>query len=621
MKINGMRALKLTTCFMLGVIGFDVASASQPSNEELSQVAQSKKWQSLLHYRPQGILGQVYSEVDDERFFYAPNGATSALDELEATLVAMQKQQADDEAASCRFPARYNFLNHTFPNLNLVAGSCPAYSDWKSKVQGHSLSLIFPASYINSPSSMFGHTLLRLDGKQGHDLLSSAINFAAYTDPNDDEITFTVKGLTGGYPGYVSLMPYYEKVNEYNHIESRDIWEYKLMLSQDQIDEFIRHIWELNEIRFDYFFIDENCSYRLLTILEAVNPDWSLSEPFDYRTVPTDTIRSLTRAGLIGEVSFRPSKTTHIEHQRQQLSGPLRQLARDLADNPDKVAQENRFLQLAEQEKAQVLELAYQYNRYLDVKKKVNDPTLHARSLKLLSLRSKVMFKGIPFDDTPTPSVRDEEGHNTFRSLIAFGNTADHSYGEFGMRINYHDWLDSINGYREGSEIEMGDIRLRAYDNDVQLQRFDVLSIRSLGPRNRLSHPISWQVSGGYERWSVDGSSHNHLTLGGGATVKAGNALLYGMGNLQLAYGARYQHNWRGAVGPEVGALIQQPVFSLWTSARYWTSLDDNKDSAEFQVSGAYVLSTHHQLRLEWTTHEWGSDSEQDWRLSYVVYH
>ena len=61
-------------------------------------------------------------------------------------------------------------------------------------------------------------------------------------------------------------------------MESRDIWEYKLDLSQGQIDEFVRHIWELDKIRFDYFFVDENCSYRLLTILDAVNPEWNLSK-------------------------------------------------------------------------------------------------------------------------------------------------------------------------------------------------------------------------------------------------------------------------------------------------------------------------------------------------------
>lgn len=600
---------------------FTCAAVAMPSASELQQVSQSKKWLALLHYRPQGLSGTIYSEVDDERFFFAKNGAFSALDELKATILSLQKDQIGDTAASCRFPARLNFLQQTFPILNLKSGTCEQYQEWRSHIQGHSLSLIFPASYINSPSSMFGHTLLRLDGEQGHNLLSSAINFAAYTDPSDDEITFTVKGLTGGYPGYVSLVPYYEKVNEYNHIESRDIWEYKLNLNQKQINEFIRHIWELNEIRFDYYFIDENCSYRLLTMLEAVNPAWSLSEPFDYRTVPTDTIRSLHNEGLIGDITFRPSKTTHIEFQRLTLNGPLRQLARDVADDPDGVSKRSDYLNLSEKEKAQILELAYQYNRYLDVKKQVNDKTLHARSLKLLSLRSKVKFKGLPFEDTPTPVVRDEEGHNTFRSLLGAGYVADKAYAEFGMRINYHDWLDSSSGYREGSQIEMGNVRIRADEEDIQLQHFDVLNIRSLGPRNRLSHPISWQVNGGYERWASDGQSHNHLTLGAGATIKSGPALLYGLGNFQLAYGARYDHNWRNAVGPEIGMLIQQPKFSLWASGRYWLSLDDNPDSHLWQVSGSYVLSTHQQLRLEWANQSWDDHSEQDLRLSYVLYH
>jgi hypothetical protein len=621
MYVMNIHGLNLSFQALVVFLSFSVTQSHSLPLADIHNLAQSEKWKALLHYRPQGLSRDIYSEVDDERFFYAKNGSTSPKDELLETIKAMQLEQASDQAASCRFPARLKFIQKHFPQLNLQQGDCVAFNDWKSKIKGHSLSLIFPASYINSPSSMFGHTLLRLDGEQGHDLLSSAINFAAYTDPSDDEITFTIKGLTGGYPGYVSLVPYYEKVNEYNHIESRDIWEYKLNLSQLEIDEFIRHIWELNEIRFDYYFIDENCSYRLLTMLEAVNPDWVLSKRFDYRVVPTDTIRSLKDAGLIGEIHFRPSKTTHIAYQRQTLDEQLRSIARQIADDPNTVSNQDAYLELTEKEKAQVLELAYQYNRYLDVIKKMKDKTLHGRSLKLLSLRSKVNYKGKPFSDTPAPDVRDEQGHNTFRSLVSTGYTHETPYVELGMRINYHDLLDSISGYRQGSQIEMGNVRLRADDENLQLQHFDVLSIRSLGPRNRFSHPISWQVLGGYERWASDGLSHNYLRVGAGAAVKAGPGLFYGLGNIEMAYGARYDHNWRVAIAPEIGMLIQKQQFSLLSSVRYGASLDENAQSYELNVGGSYRVSTHQQLRAEWIAQSWDGRSEQDLRLSYVLYH
>ena len=591
---------------------FSVFAASQ-----FSALSQLPKWRALLHYQAQGLNNVEFSEVDDDRFFLSNAGKYDALAELSATVKAFKQLQQGDESPQCRFPARLKWLQKMLPEQNLKNISCPAYDDWYSKVKGDALFLIFPSSYINSPSSMFGHTLFRLDGKQGHQLLSSAINFAAFTDVNDDELTFTVKGLSGGYPGYVSLVPYYEKVNEYNHIESRDIWEYQLKLSNEQIQEFTRHIWELNEIRFDYFFIDENCSYRLLTLLDAVEPSWQLAAPFTSRTVPTDTIRALEQKGLIGEVTFRPSKTTLIDHQRLQLDDSLRTIARTLADDPYTMARDERFLNLTEKEKAQVLDIAYGYTRYLNLKKKDTDPTLLKRSLKLLSLRSKIDFKGDAYQPLIQPLVRDEHGHKTLRSSI--GATED--FLEIGFRINYHDWLDNLSGYREGAQIEMGDVRFRADESHLQLQHFDVISIRSLGARNRFSQPISWQVNGGYERWLSDDAGQWQITLGGGHGYETGPGTAYAFLQTQLANSDRYKNDWRLGVGAELGYLIQKDQFSVWLSVEHLTSVIQSGESRAYQVGLSVPLGRDQQIRLEWQQQQWRQLEEDEIRLTYAIYH
>jgi hypothetical protein len=579
------------------------------------------QWLALLHYEKQGLLNSVYSEVDDEKFFYSKTGKTDSVSELVATLSELQKNQDGDKSVFCRFPARLYFIQKNFPELSFKNKPCKAFDDWYGNVKGESLFLIFPASYMNSPSSMFGHTLLRLDGRQGHTLLSSAINFAAFTDPTDDELTFTVKGLSGGYPGYVSLVPYYEKVNEYNHIESRDIWEYELKLSVEDIQFFTRHIWELNEIRFDYFFVDENCSYRLLTLLNVINPEWKLSDEFNDRTIPTDSIRTLQRHNLIGDITYRPSKTSKINDQRRQLNVTQRKVARAIADDPYGYANQVEFKQLSNKEKARVLELAYDYNRYLNLREKVTDPELQKRSLKLLSLRSKIDYDGTAFSPVRMPATRDEEGHATYRSILSSGFLRDQGYAELGVRINYHDWLDSVAGYRNGAQIEMGNARFRATEDNIQLQHFDVISIRSLGPRNRFSQPVSWQVNGGYERWASDGKGHNQLRLTGGLAYQFGPGVAYGMAAAQLAYGDRYDHDFRLGVGPEVGYLIQKEKFNLWGSYELLQTIDDSSTSEKLKLSVTYTISTNRQLRLELQQQAWEGASENDMRLSYVIYH
>ena len=73
-------------------------------------------------------------------------------------------------------------------------------------------------------------------------LLAYSVNFAANADPEDNELVFSYKGLTGGYPGVVSVLPYFAKTNEYSHMEARDIWEYRLNLSQEEVDQFVRRV-------------------------------------------------------------------------------------------------------------------------------------------------------------------------------------------------------------------------------------------------------------------------------------------------------------------------------------------------------------------------------------------
>lgn len=84
----------------------------------------------------------------------------------------------------------------------------------------------------------------------------------------------------GGYPGLFALVPYQEKLSEYRSLENRDLWEYRLNLTQAETERMVEHVWELKQIKFDYFFFDENCSYRLLELLQVARPSLRLTGQF-----------------------------------------------------------------------------------------------------------------------------------------------------------------------------------------------------------------------------------------------------------------------------------------------------------------------------------------------------
>jgi hypothetical protein len=611
--------------FSVSIVTCASVSASteqQPSAQEIREFAKNPAWLALLHY--QTSFGHVVSEVDDAKFFLAVDGKKSPEAELVADINALFVAPVDADML-CRFPARLILLQQHWPHLNWPVQNCPRFIEWQQQVQGDALYLIFPASYINSPSSMFGHTLLRLDkkardGQTKQPLLSTAINFAAYTDESDNELVYSWKGLTGGYPGYVSAVPYYEKVNTYSHIESRDIWEYKLKLSQAEIDFFIAHIFELNEIRFDYYFIDENCSYRLLTLLDAVNPDWQLATMFSLRTVPSDTLRAVEKKGLFEDINFRPSKTTLIEFKNQHLNENQRDLTARLAQAPDVVATSAEFQAYSAQEQAAMLELAYDYSRYRVLKKKDQNPAWPKRSLRLLSLRAKVPFEGDPYPPVAVPNTRDEQGHKTLRSRILFGADENTSYAEVGWRIAYHDWLDPVPGYREGAQIEMGDVLLHIAE-DVRLEQFDVVNIRSAGQRHRFAQPVSWMVQGGYVRSKLDEQGESLLRVGGGYAYGALAGTVYGMGIIQPGLSDRYQDNWRLGYGAELGYLYQSDKSNVWLMADHLASVGTQGASSTLHAGVGYAFNPDHQLQLNVQRDFWRSAAGNSLSVQYAWYH
>lgn len=267
----------------------------------LQQLAADPYWIALGHYE-RGKLGGWRSYVDDERFFLADNGESHPDAELAATLKALYASPSlGDKHAQCVYPARTRWLRQQLQLDDLPQPQCGEYDNWYRDINPHSAVLVFPAAYLNSPSSMFGHTLLRIDQadvtSNNTALLSYALNFGAYIEGMDNSILYAWKGLMGGYPGLFALVPYREKLAEYSRLENRDLWEYKLNLTPEETGRMVEHVWELKQVRFDYYFFDENCSFRLLELMEIARPGIELTEQFPLTAIPTDTVRAVKNPG------------------------------------------------------------------------------------------------------------------------------------------------------------------------------------------------------------------------------------------------------------------------------------------------------------------------------------
>lgn len=102
----------------------------------------------------------------------------------------------------CRFPARYRYLAEALGWQEAEPfAHCGEYQTWRAGIPDASVVLVFPAAYLNSPSSMFGHTLLRFDAAdQQSDWHAWAVNFGALVTADDNSIFYIYRGLAGVIP-------------------------------------------------------------------------------------------------------------------------------------------------------------------------------------------------------------------------------------------------------------------------------------------------------------------------------------------------------------------------------------------------------------------------------------
>ena len=548
-----------------------LAAQPQFADTRLHSLANDPYWIALGHYET-GKLGGWRSYVDDGTFFLADDGATQPEAELRATLQALYAPASlGEQHAQCVFPARSRWLREQLQLSNLPQPTCNELRAWYSDIAPHSAVMIFPAAYLNSPSSMFGHTLLRIDQANVQSdktsLLSYAINFGAYIEGSDNSILYAWKGLMGGYPGLFALVPYQEKLSEYRSLENRDLWEYRLNLTQVETERMVEHVWELKQIQFDYFFFDENCSYRLLELLQVARPGLRLTEQFPLTAIPTDTVKAVKEAGLVEKIDYRPSRERELLERAKPLNSDEQQWVLKVSDDQQQL-QAPAFKALPRDRQALIIDAAYRLGRY------------RANGLERDTARSQRSFELLrAINQNPAPDLKitppglPETGHESRTWQAGIGTRGDKAFGEYGLRMAYHDLNDNAEGFPLGAQIEILQMKLRQYEgNHWQLQQLDLATIRSLTPRNALLQPWSWQVTGGLER--VPGKHDDetlvaHVNGGAGGTWQLRDDMLgFALGTVRVEHNNDFNEAISPAAGFNTGVLWKNPLGNLSLEAK-----------------------------------------------------
>ena len=552
-------------------------AAPHIDDQRVQQLANDPFWISLGHYEARK-LGGWRSYVSDDKFFLAKDGAEHPDAELRATLTALYAPlNLGDKHPQCVYPARTRWLKAQLNLTDLPKAECAEFSQWFKDVAHDSTVMIFPAAYLNSPSSMFGHTLLRIDQADVQSnktaLLSYAINFGAYIEGSDNSILYAWKGLAGGYPGLFALVPYQEKLSEYRSLENRDLWEYRLNLTPEETQRMVEHVWELKQIQFDYFFFDENCSYRLLELLQVARPGLQLTSQFPLTAIPTDTVKAVKEAGLVESIEYRPSRERELLDRAKVLDPEEQQWVLQVSADQAQL-QNPQFKALPKERQALIIDAAYRLERYR-ANGLERDTERSQRSFELLRAINQNPAPGLEVEKPELP----ENGHESRTWQLGAGSRDDKAFAEYGLRMAYHDLNDNAPGFPLGAQIEILQLKLRQYEgNHWQVQQLDLANIRSLTPRNDLLQPWSWQVGGGLERVLGKHGDENlvsHVNGGAGGTWQLGeNMLGFALGTLRVEHNNDFAAFVSPAAGFNTGVLWRNPLGNLSLEAKgdYFTN-------------------------------------------------
>jgi hypothetical protein len=581
------------------------------------QLDQKRHWHLLLHYKATW-LGGYESEADGMDFFNAPEGKTDPKAELLATLRNFFKDpkslKPKEEHPQCNFPARYKWLKRELsidPN-QLPQADCSRMESWLNQLEPQSVTLIFASFYMNNPASMFGHTFLRVDSKNKinrQTLSNYGVNYAA-TVGTDAGILYAFKGLFGYFKGEFTIFPYYLKVQEYSNWESRDLWEYELNLTPDQIDYLMLHLWELGGTYFDYFYIQENCSYHMLTVLEAANPDLELSDNFFFSVQPADTLKVLAdQEGLISKVTYRPAILSRMQHKTEQMSDLEKEVLYDLVDKADAL-KEDPYQQLATPQKALVLDAYLDYLEYQGLGAEDFDPK---KPLKIphdiLLERSKLKYKRQDTEVTQFSSPP-ETAHGTDRVGLGIGVNNNELFQEFSYRPTLHDLLARDAGYTKDSQFLFMDFAGRYYyeSKEFHVDRLRFLDIVSLTPYEPIFKRPSWKLNLGFDTIrDFDCGYCNSFkgNAGYGYSYKPGNKspyILFILAEFEGETSGYLEDNFRVGGGVSGGAFIDfGEQWRLQLGAEY-KRFPLGDDSEYIRVDSKLRYSPHKDvdLRLEY---------------------
>ncbi|WP_346993147.1 Lnb N-terminal periplasmic domain-containing protein [Alteromonas gracilis] len=433
----------------------------------IEDAAQSHQWRTLLHYERSLFLDDK-SAISSSDFFFSDTGSVDPLSELNANLTAF----IDTPELQCQFPARAQFIKRKVAELPEV--KCPDFEDFVATIGAKSVSLIYASGYLGNPASMYGHVFLKFNGTRKSELLDNTYNYGARYPKNEHPIRYIMNGIFGGYDGYFANQKFHHQTLTYNESELRDLWEYSLDFTQDDITFLLGHLWELEQVPMTYYFFKQNCAYQIAYLLSMLTGTSYIPESKLW-VMPFDIVTQIERVDptLIDKVFFHPSRQETLYSRFSQLSSHERSVFEDLLKGVLKPSEIVTLL--SEHEAKRVIEAAFDYFAYIEQHDSLTS-TMQSLRKALVNIRFSLPVGQSRFEK-PAPKAPHEAQDTSLLQISTYFNNSLNSGLTFRFRANYYDFL-TLNAARiPFSELSTVDMSVRL-DEDANLHLADLTFLR-----------------------------------------------------------------------------------------------------------------------------------------------
>lgn len=540
-------------------------------------------------------------QIADRDFYFGKQR-----DSLEQEFFLAQKQlTADSGQLQCRFPARYQWLMQLRGVAELNLSRCEALNQYLRKVPAQSVSLVFSSENVSKPSSMMGHILLKIDGRIGDRSASHAISY--YTELNSINLLKIIyDSLIVGKEGFFVLSPYAEKRNYYLYDEGRNIWEYRLELTDSAIARLLLHMWELKQTQLPYFFDDYNCATLTANLLGVA--DTRLLNYSGSWLTPLDVVKHVNHSGLIASTTIETAPKWRARMladalSKQQVRSVIRYLKTGqfdppLADN----SREQQFL---------MLKLAHEYNK--------------------VSARTEAKLSGLPDAEQQQLNALTTEFSidlSEYKSPLDTPHDSQISVGiqhynsRMFARLTYlptaHDIDDDNRQYFTENALKLGYISVLVNERSLKLETLTLYEATSLSPSDPWLGSLSGHIHLGFRRAYNDELQRKlNFDISGGVGKSyepLRQTKLYGLliGGAGVSADETY-----GYLAPELGLIVnERGDMKTHVNARYSVNELNNRNNLwQISVRQMKYFSEKFSIRLKysWIFNE--TETDRVWQL------